>query len=111
MTMGLFHKTLKDIKKKVEHGEYNIAKRFLDEHIAAEHHFQSDLSGLQGAISAYQQQLRNLQGWWNLTNDAPKSTKASLPKFFAMIDEAEKQLISVKAIISKLRRDAKIKLE
>ena len=109
--MALFHKTLTDIRKLVKQGKYDKARRVLNEHIKAEHQFHSDLSRLQGSISAYQHQLRNMQGWWQLSDNASKNTRKALADFERMILEAENQLKSVEAIISKLKKEVKIKLK
>ena len=54
---------------------------------------------------------KKLKGWWSLADNAPKTTARALPTFFRMVDEAERQLKTVQIIISKLRRDGKIKLK
>src|SRR3989338_4213578 len=109
--MSLFHKKLSDMKKLVAQGKYTEAKVILEEHLKSEHSFESDLVYLKGAISAYQHQLINLRNWWGLTESAPKTTKGSLPTFYAMVEEAEKHLASAEFVIRRLRKDAKLKLE
>ena len=109
--MGLFHKTIQDMKKLVEQGKYDEAKKVLNQHIGAEHHFASDLSSLMRAAAAFQQQLMNLQGWWSLANNAPKTNKSALPKFEQMVAELEGQLTSIKYLMNKLLKEEKVKLK
>ena len=109
--MGLFHKTIQDMKNMVEQGRYDDAKRVLDEHISAHHGFNSNLTSLMRASAAFQQQLMNLQGWWSLANDAPKTTESALPTFRAMVKELEGQLVSIKYLMQKLIKEEKVKLE
>ena len=109
--MTLFHQKLEKMAKLVKEGKNDEAKGVLDAHIDADHHFMSDLAGLQGAISAYQQQLRNLRGWWGLFDNSPKTTKKSLATFEAMVKEAKNQLNSVNALIIKLRSEARLGLK
>jgi len=47
--MGIYIKTLEEIKKLVHKGKYKLAKKKLDNHIHEEHHFHSDLHHLQRA--------------------------------------------------------------
>ena len=60
--MGLFHKTLGDVKKSIGRKDYSGALAIIDEHISAEKKTENDLQGLQIAIRDYQQQLKDLKG-------------------------------------------------
>jgi hypothetical protein len=108
--MGLFHKTIQDMKTLVKQGKYNEAKKILDQHIDAEHHFASDLSSLMRAAAAFQQQLMNLQGWWSLSNGS-KYNKKALPTFEKMVVELEGQLTSIHYLMNKLLKEERVKLE
>ena len=109
--MGLFHKTIKDIKKLVAAKKYTDAKRILDQHIVAEHQAQNDLTQLMRYIGAYQQKLWELQQWWGLSNLPSKFEKENLTKFETMIDQVEGNLKAMKHLIAKLQKEEKIKLE
>ena len=116
--MGLFFETLKDINEKSEEGDFTKAKRILDQHIKAEHHFQSDLSGLQGALNAYSQELRELQeiSAQQLERLGPSEEgfpyrKKALQELFKdKTYKARVQLGKIETLIMRLRKDAKIEL-
>jgi len=110
--MGLFHKKLSDVKKFVKQGKYDKAMAVLEKHIKAEHSLESDLSGLQAAVGAYQHSLRGLQqGRPGLIEDFKKKGSFHGPDFDRMMASVEISLRSVEALIMKLRKDAKLELE
>ncbi len=111
--MTLFRETLNDISRKISKNKLKEAKKILDEHIEAEHHFQSDLSGLQGAINAYQHELRQLQ----LALDARADKELTGPSLAISkkalqerILNAMIQLTIIRTLSAKLRRDSRMEL-
>ncbi len=110
--MGVFHKTLSDLRSKVESSAGIAARRILNKHIEDEHDFQSELSGLQGAINAYQNALRGLQPVLEkfavevLSEPCPELQEKAL----LLINEAERNLNNALALIRKIQLDAKYKL-
>ncbi len=112
--MGLFHKTLEDIHEYGKEGQFLPAMRVLNEHIAADHEFNSDLAGLQGALQSYTHALRELQEQANglltkrksETGAAKALTEKELKKVFRdKVYNARMHLIKVEALIIKLRKD------
>ena len=110
LKMGIFHKTIQDMKKLVKQSKYDEAKKVLDEHIDGEHHFASDLSSLMRATAAFQQQLMNMRGSWILNTRAKSNVKA-LERFESQAKELEGQLVSIKYLMNKLLKEEKAKLE
>ena len=105
-TMGLFHKTLGDISEKAQAGKFIEAKALLDKHIKAEHHFQSDLAGLQGALNAFSHELRELQDESSAYIKEKIPLPDSLKKMFkTRIYNARINLSRVEALIVRLRKD------
>ncbi len=102
--MGLFHKTLKDAKKAANEGNLGLVKEILQDHIAAEHSFNSDLAGLQGAIASYQHDLRIILKGFDATVVAGKKDHLVVSQ---QIEQAEDNFMMARALIRKLQKDAR----
>lgn len=117
--MGLFQKTITDIYDKSQEGKFIEAEKILKQHIEAEHHFQSDLSGLQGALNAYSHELRELEeesGYLiraQITRGkkTPASEEGLKQLFKTKTYNARIQLTKIEALIMRLRKDAKLELK
>lgn len=124
--MGLFHKTLKDIGRNIEKEDYVGALAILEEHLSSEEEFMVDLNGLQVVISTYQQRLKEIKALLkargkieegiteavgrsrNIIASTVKSYQQQLSK---KINEAQKNCEEVEAILAKLWRKDRKKLE
>ena len=110
--MGLFNDTLIDIYEASKKNRFTEAKKILDKHIEAEHNFQSDLSGLQGALNSYSHELRQLQeeSTYLLSRKAANA-KALQELFKDKTYNARIHLVKIEALIMRLRQNARIELK
>ncbi len=109
--MVFFHETLDSISQKAKEGKIAEAKRILDTHITSEHHFQSEVAGLQGALNSFTHELRELQSVSEQLLSRKTPSLIGVQEVFEQrVYNAKLQLTKVEALIIKLRKEAKLNL-
>jgi hypothetical protein len=102
--MGLFHTTIREIMAKIDEGNLADAAKKAKQHIAAEHHFESQLVRLQRIVGAYHEDLLHLSRMGKLGENYKKNA-------LKIAEDAETQLDYIKSCIKGLIRTKKIELD
>ena len=96
--MGLFHKTIGDIKDLIEKGEIQQAAQVATDHFHAEHTLDSDMASLQRRIAMFHEHLVLLSRMRNYGKEEAEK----------LASEAESDIVIVKRLIKKLHKDGKL---
>lgn len=110
--MGLFHKTLEDVKKAVKAKDYNNAQVILARHLTTEHNIFSDLGGLARAIHIYQQHLVDIDQKISAvrTSKGSRTERSEVKEINRLIASAQAEVGTIQILISKLRAEARVDL-
>jgi len=60
--MSLFHKTLKDVEKEFNTGDYKAALKIIEQHINKEHSLRGTFSSLNDSYARFTRELELLEG-------------------------------------------------
>lgn len=110
--MSLFKQKLKDIHDLIKANKLEEARDVLDQHIKDEHDVESDLAGLQGAISTLRDTLVAVRkDLVKMIENPRKNLKINRYRLKDEAIGAEVEVDRIQALIRKLQIDGRIKLK
>ena len=92
--MGIFRKTLKDVKEAVLKEELRRADLILRDHLSKDNEFMTDLAALQVSISKHKEGIEEMRNWlknrWKARREGRKMDERNIQRhtFKASLDKA-----------------------
>lgn len=110
--MGTQNKKIGEVFALAKKGKIDDAKEVIHHHIEACHGFETDLSGLHALIGDYKRALEGMKHWIGAEGRfIPENARESISAAHAKVENAKAGLPKAKALLRKLVRDMRQKLE
>jgi len=110
--MGTQNKKIGEVLSLAKKGKIDDAKEVIHHHIEACHSFETDLSGLHTLIGDFKRSLEGMKEWIGVEDRfIPKNAKEAIAATHAKVEDAKAKLPRAKALLRKLVKDMREKIE